>query len=83
MKLLNYPPPQVHHEITSYHNFRGNEVEEVEEDENRGGVCCKGKGWRVGGYHKGGKKQGDKERGDGKFSCYDGEGEVPNMSRFL
>ena len=29
------------------------------------GVCCKGKGWRVGGYHKGGKNQEDEERGGG------------------
>ena len=56
LQLLNAPPPQVHHEITCSHNCRGVEDEEAEQDENWGGVCCEGKGWRVGEDHKVGKE---------------------------
>ena len=43
----------------------GGEGEESEQDQNQGGVCCKGKGWRVVEYHKGGNKQEDEERDGG------------------
>ena len=36
--------------------------EELDQDENWGGVYCKGQGWRVGEDHKGGKKQEDEKR---------------------
>ena len=47
--ITNGNPPQVHHDITCCHNFTGGYGEEADQDENRGGVCCKDKGWRDGG----------------------------------
>ena len=43
---INDHPPQFHHGITCCHNCRGDEGEKLDQDENRGGFCCKGKGWR-------------------------------------
>ena len=62
LKFLNPFPPQVYHDITCYHNCRGDEGEEAEQEENWGGVCCNGKCWRVGEDHTGGKNQEDEER---------------------
>ena len=59
-------------------NYRGGENEEADQDENRGGVCCKGQGWRVGEYHRGGKKQDYEERGGGTCPECGGEEEVPS-----
>ena len=44
LKLLKPPPPQFQYELTCSQNSRGDEDEEVEQDENQGGVCCKGQG---------------------------------------
>ena len=46
--LLNATPTQVNHDLTCCHNCRRDEGEEVNQDENRAGVCCKGKGWKDG-----------------------------------
>ena len=51
LQSLKDPPTQLHHELTCYHNYIGDEGEEAEQDENWGGVCCKVKACRVGGYH--------------------------------
>ena len=65
-EISNYPPPhQIHYERTCYHNCRGDEDEEIEQDENWGGVCCKGQGSTVGEDHKCGTEQENKERGGG------------------
>ena len=56
MQSQNTPPTQVRHELTCSKNCRVGEVKEAEQYENRGGVCCKGQGWRVGGDHKRWKK---------------------------
>ena len=63
--LLNATPTQVNHDLTCCHNCRRDEGEEVNQDENRAGVCCKGKGWKDGVKHKRRKNQEDKERGGG------------------
>ena len=76
LKYLNAPLPKFHHELTCYHNCILDEGEKTEQDENWGGVCCKGKGWRDGGEHKGGKNQEDEERGGGMCPCFGGEEEM-------
>ena len=53
---LSLPPPQVHHYLTCCHNFIGDDGEQADKDENWGGVCFKGKGWRFGRENKGRKK---------------------------
>ena len=44
LQSLNANPPQVHHDLTCYHNCRGDQGKESEQDENWGGVYCKGQG---------------------------------------
>ena len=39
---LPHPPP-LHHDITCYHNYKGDKVEEADKDEDWGGIWCKGK----------------------------------------
>ena len=73
LKYLNNPPPQVHHDLTCYNNFRWGEQEEAEQDENRGGVCCKGRGCRDGVKHNGEKNQEDEERGGVMCPCWGGD----------
>ena len=58
--ISNHPPPtQVCHDLTCFFNCRLDDWEEADQDENRGGVFCKGKGSRHGGENKGEKKQED------------------------
>ena len=45
----------------------------MDPDENWGGVCCKGKGWRDVVEHKGVKNQEDEERGGGMCPGCGGE----------
>ena len=63
--LLHPPPPQVYHELTCYHSYRGDEGEEVDQNGDWAGVCCKGKGRIDGGDHKGRETQEGEERGGG------------------
>ena len=77
--LLNNPPPLVQHDITCCHNWRGDEGEEEDQDENRGGVCCKGQGWIFGEDHKGVKNQKDEERGGGMCTWCGREEERPSL----
>ena len=78
MQSLNASPPRVHRELTCSKNLRVGEGEEAEQDENWGGLCCKGKGWIVGGYHKGGNNQEDEERVGGVCTVCSGEEELPS-----
>ena len=49
------PPPPFNHDLTCYHNYEGDEGEESDEDKDRGGLRCQGKGQIYGGEDKGGK----------------------------
>ena len=60
MQFLIAPPPysaQVNNELTFYHNYEGDKVEEADQDEYRGGVCREGHRDRV--EYKGEKNQVD------------------------
>ena len=70
MLLKSIPPPpppttQFEYYLTYFLNKKGYDGEEADQDEDRGGVCCKVKFRRNGGEHKLGKKQEDEERGVG------------------
>ena len=56
------PPPQVNHYITFCHNYERREGEGEDQDEDRGGVCCEGKGRRDGEEYKIGKNKEYKGR---------------------
>ena len=73
---LQQTPPQVHNELTCCHNYRGDQGEEADQYEPRGGVCCKCKGLRDGGEHKVGKNQEDEEIGGEMCPGCGGEEEI-------
>ena len=77
-EINNHPPLPSKNEITCYHNYEGHEGEEVDQDEDRGGVRRRGKGQRYGGEEKGGKKREDEERGGGMSPGCVREEEVPS-----